>query len=52
MNFTSPVSVQAGVVYHLVTINTDPNPNTNYVSMDDLWNGTELANPCYPGKPI
>jgi hypothetical protein len=36
VNFTAPVTVQANTWYHLVALNTDPSPNTNFVSIDDL----------------
>jgi hypothetical protein len=38
VNFTTPVQVQAGVWYHLIAYNTDPSPDVNFVSMNDLGN--------------
>ena len=40
--------LQAGTFYHLVFSNTDPNPNENFVSVDNLYMEHPL-NPMQPG---
>ncbi len=35
--FSSPAQLVAGVIYHVVITNPDPDPVTNYVSVNSLW---------------
>jgi len=48
--FTLPsISFTAGTIYHIVLTNTDPNPTTNYVSLDlEAHNPTTFAQPFDP----
>ena len=35
--FASPVQVDSGTLYHVVFTNDDPDPSSNYVSINSLW---------------
>jgi hypothetical protein len=48
VNFTAPITVQANTWYHLVAYNTDASPNTNYISMDDIWDGNGVDSTTFP----
>ena len=37
LTFSSPARIQQGEIYHLVITNPDPDPVTNYVSVNSLW---------------
>lgn len=55
VKFMAPVSVTAGVWYHLVATNTDSSPTKNYVSMNDIWDGSapgKVRNPVIPDAQI
>ncbi len=45
--FASPVLLQKGQLYHLVFLNVDPDPVTNYVSINSLY----LQTPVSPMQP-
>jgi hypothetical protein len=47
LTFTTPPSVTAGTLYHLVITNVDADPVNNYVSVDDLWTDGALT----PAQP-
>lgn len=47
-SFTSPPSLTAGVVYHLVHTNVDPNPTVNFVSVNSLWYSGAANSPRNP----
>jgi len=47
VKFSSPVTVTAGHLYHLVFKNVDNNPTVNYLSVDDLYH----AVPTSPNQP-
>jgi Putative Ig domain len=47
ISFSPAPTLKAGELYHLVFSNTDPNPNENFVSVDDLW----MASPRNPMQP-
>ena len=37
LTFAAPPSLTAGTLYHVVITNPDPDPGTNYVSVNSLW---------------
>ena len=43
VTFSSPVPVLAGELYHIVITNPDPDPATNYVSVNSLWMENRLT---------
>jgi len=45
--FSSPASVVAGTLYHLVISNVDASPNTNYISTDNMANSDNTRQPWY-----
>lgn len=47
ISFSPAPKLTAGKLYHLVFSNTDPNPNENFVSVDDLY----MASPLNPMQP-
>jgi hypothetical protein len=44
--FSGSASLTAGTLYHIVVTNTDSSPNSNFVSMNNMWNSAG-ANPYY-----
>lgn len=48
--FSSPPTLTAGTLYHLVFTNIDGSPNTNFVSIDHIWtrNATIPRQPTIP----
>lgn len=47
ISFSPEPKLEAGTLYHLVFSNTDPNPDENFVSVDNLW----MQNPLNPMQP-
>ncbi len=45
--FSAPAHLRKGMIYHVVITNPDPDPVTNYVSVNSLWMRTALK-PCQP----
>ncbi len=49
LKFPAPPALSAGVLYHLVFTNIDPNPRVNFVSVDCIWTATTFS-PRQPGR--
>ncbi len=45
--FASPATLTAGVIYHVVYQNMDPQPNTNWISVNDIfaYRSTDVTRP-------
>ncbi len=51
VRFPSRASLSAGVLYHLVFTNIDPNPTVNFVSLDLSWVAGGSLSPRQPNVP-
>ena len=47
VTFSSPATLTAGQIYHLVVLNGDANPTVNYTSIDNIYG----ASPTTPAQP-
>lgn len=48
--FSSPATITAGTLYHVVYTNIDASPSVNYISLDMIWvgGGTSAPTPAQP----
>jgi len=54
LTFSNPATLTAGQLYHVVFTNVDPDPQTNYISLDHLfmWNACASTQPVVPNTDL